>query len=841
MDCPTEIVPAEKTVESILKQMTLEEKVSMCHAHTKFSSTGVARLDVPELVMSDGPHGVRPEIAKDSWLSAGRDDDHCTYLPVGSALASTWNPGCAQDFGYVLGREARERGKDVILAPGVNIIRTPLCGRNFEYMSEDPHLTASLAVPLIQSVQRHDVAACVKHFAVNNQELNRFKTNAEVDERTLREIYLPAFEAAVRQGKVLSVMGAYNLFRGQHCCHNSYLLQTVLKDEWGFPGLVVSDWAGTHDTDEAVRNGLDIEMGTPVDYQDYFMARSFYEGVRNGTYPVSLLDDKVRRILYVMMETGMLNRPRRCGARNTQEHQQIAKSIAQESIVLLKNEDRILPLNASTTTSVLVVGENANRKMAMGGGSSEVKALYEVTPLEGIRNLLGHEVNVEYIKGYPVRDIPVLPLGAENLAVADQKAGTRGWVAEFHQSKNFDGKPDMLQVDEEINFIWGTDSPVAGLNGELPYCVRWTAKLTASMSGEHRFGACNTNELSLYIDGVEIFNSGHNTVACYTEGAMVLDAGQSYDVTVEYYVRGISAQIEIGWLAPGEKVPSVQETYRQIFTAAERADAVIFVGGLNHMVDTEARDRPDMKLPEGQDGLLAALLEHQPNTVVALISGGPVEMPWVESAKAVLWMSYAGMEGGSALAEVLFGVVNPSGKLPTTFPQALSDSPAHAIGEYRADTCRYTEGVMVGYRYFDTYEISPLFEFGRGLSYTKFSFSGLQIKSDELNGQVVVVSCSLRNEGTRDGAEVVQFYVQDVESCVSRPDKELKGFVKVFLEAGETRTVSVSFSRRDLSFYDVDAAAWRAETGEFKVHVGASSRDIRLSGSFDFTAQENFI
>ncbi|MFA5689461.1 MAG: glycoside hydrolase family 3 C-terminal domain-containing protein [Kiritimatiellales bacterium] len=824
---------AEK-IETLLRQMTLDEKIGMCHANTKFSSAGISRLGIPDIVMSDGPHGVRQEIAKDSWRSAGRDDDDATYLPAGTALASTWNPDCAKDFGYVLGREARERGKDIILAPGINIIRTPLCGRNFEYMSEDPHLIRSLAPGLIHAIQEQDVAACVKHFAANNQELNRFETNAEVDERTLREIYFPGFEAAVFSG-VLTVMGAYNRFRGQHCCHNHYLLQQVLKDEWKFPGLVVSDWAGTHNTDEAVFNGLDIEMGTPVEYDEYYLARPFREGVLSGNYPESLLDEKIRRILYVVLRSGMMKENRKPGARNTAEHQAIAKNIARESIVLLKNDAGGLPVNPDKVKSVLVVGDNADRKMSAGGGSSEVKALYEITPLEGIRTLMGSRAKVEYIKGYPVRDIPVLPVDSEYLAIADQHAGIRGWHAGFFQTEKPSGTPVFERVTDQINFSWEQDPPADGIDVFSGYAVRWRGTLTAPETGEYKFGVYNTNEAAVSLNGAVLLKTEANTVARYSEKTAVLKSGEAYEILIEYYYKRGSSRIEFGWLPPEETVPDIHAAYASVIDAAQRADTVIFIGGLNHQYDTEARDRPDMRLPEGQDGLLEAVLKIKPDTIVIIMSGAPVEMPWINHAATVLWTSYAGMEGGTALAEVLFGAVNPSGKLPITFPEKLADSPAHAIGEYQAGICRYKEEIFVGYRYFDSFDVKPLFEFGRGLSYTEFTYSDLHIQPSAAPDSIAEISCRIKNSGSMDGAETVQFYLQDVECSVKRPQKELRGFVKAHLAAGEEKTVSITLSLRDMSFYNVSQKCWCVEPGTFVLYAGSSSRDLRLHQSFEYT------
>jgi beta-glucosidase len=677
--------PIEARVEELLSRMTLEEKMALVYADSKFTTAANPRLGIPRRWLSDGPHGVREDVGPDNWQPAGRTDDFASWMPALIALASTFNPDLARAYGDVIGQEALKRGKHIMLGPGVNIMRTPLNGRNFEYLGEDPFLAARLVVSYIRAVQTHDVAACVKHFAANNQEWQRNSINVEMDERALREIYLPAFKAAVQEAGVLSVMGAYNKFRGQHCCHNDYLLNKVLKGEWGFKGLVMSDWNGTHDTREAALYGLDLEMGTEKPYKDFFLADRFLEGLRKGEYPMSVLDDKARRNLRQIIATRTLD-GRGPGAINTKEHQETARRVAEEGIVLLKNENAALPLDPNRIASIAVIGENAVQRQAYGGGSARIKAFYEIVPLEGIVRRVGDRATVTFSTGY------------------------------------------------------------------------------------RREGGADLAERA------------------------VRAAGQS--------------------------------------------DVVIYVGGLDHsrFQDAEGSDRKDMKLPYGQDELIQQIVQANPRTIVVLFGGGPVEMgPWLAQVPAVVQAWYPGMEGGPALARVLFGDVNPSGKLPCTFPKRLEDSPAHALNAYPGanGVVRYEEGLLVGYRWFDTKNVEPLFPFGHGLSYTRFEYSGLKlVEGKDAKGPALTVEFEVTNTGAREGAEAAQVYVQDVQSGLPRPVKELKGFRKVALKPGEKQTVSVPLDRSAFAFYDPEKSGWVAEKGDFTILVGSSSRDIRLKGQF---------
>jgi beta-glucosidase len=677
--------PLEIRVEDLLSRLTLEEKISIIHADSKFSTAAIPRLGIPKRWLSDGPHGVREDVGPDTWQPAGHTDDFSTAMPAGICLAATWNPELAFSEGEAIGQEARKRGKDIMLGPGINILRTPLCGRNFEYLGEDPFLTSRMAVGYIRGEQSQDVSSCVKHFALNNQEFQRNTINVEVDERALREIYLPAFKAAVQEAGVWSVMGAYNQFRGQHCCENDYLLNKILKDEWGFKGLVISDWNGTHDTREAALNGLDLEMGTETNYSDFYLAQPYLDGLENGEFPMAGLNEKVRRNLRVMFATHVFDSGRKTGSINTAAHEAVARRVAEEGIVLLKNENHILPLDASKIRSIAVIGENAIRLQSYGGESSEIKAFYEITPLQGLINRVGQRVNIAFSEGYRT-------------------------------------------------------------------------------------------------------NGG----ASLTENAVA---------------------------------------------AAKSADVVIFIGGLNHDpgFDCEGSDRIDLKLPYGQDELIQKIVTANPRTIVVL-DGTMVEMnSWLNRIPALLQAWYPGMEGGNALAGILFGDVNPSGKLPATFPKKLSDSPAQVLGAYPGTngTVTYMEGLLVGYRWFDTKNIEPEFPFGFGLSYTTFAYSNLKlVESTGTNGPLVMAQFKIKNTGYVAGAEVAQLYIHQENPSLPRPEKELKGFKKIFLKPGETQTVAIALEKGAFEFYDL-AQGWVAEKDNFEISIGSSSRDIRLKGELN--------
>ena len=716
----------EKQIEELLAQLTLDEKIGMIHGNGLFRTEGVERLGIPPLKSSDGPMGVRHEFDNAHWVTVGTTDDYVSYLPSNSALASTWNRELAKSAGQVLGEEARGRGKDVILAPGINIKRSPLCGRNFEYMSEDPKLVEELTVPLIEGIQENDVAACVKHFAANSQETDRLWVDTIVDERTMREIYLPGFEAAVRKADTYSLMGAYNLLNGTHCCESKELLDDLLREEWGYDGTVISDWGAVHKTKEAAECSLDVEMSVWDNFDDYVLANPLKEAVQKGEIDEKHIDDKVRNILRMMFRLKMIGEKaseRKTGTYNTPEHRQAILDAARESIVLLKNEENRLPIKTEGLKKLAVIGCNGAQIHSNGGGSAEIKALYEISPLMGLKTKLGGNVEVAYAKGYYI---------PEKEAESDEN-----WQAASLED----------QKSEE-----------------------YKAAMKAKEEKEKK-------------------------------------------------------------LAEEAKVKN-KELMEEAVALAASCDEVIFIGGLNHDWDVEGFDRPDMKLPYGQEELIAALLEANPNTVLAFVAGSPIEMEsFADKAKAIVWSYYAGMEGGNALAEVLLGKVNPSGKLAETFPKAYADCVTAKNGEFgKEGRVEYKEGIYVGYRYFEKENIEPQFCFGHGLSYTQFAYKDLKVA---VNGKNAEVTLTVQNTGKMAGAEVVQVYVSDKEASVDRPAKELKGFAKVALQPGEEKKVTIGLSERDFAFYDVEKKAFVAEAGEFEILVGASAEDIRLKETIE--------
>ena len=691
----------DNKLDSIIALMTLEEKIGMLHGNSMFANKAVERLGIPELTMADGPLGVREEISRDSWAPAGLDNDFATYYPAGGGLAATWNTELAHRFGNSVGQESRARGKDVLLSPAINIIRTPLGGRTYEYFTEDPFLNAQMAVPFIVGVQENDVAVCVKHYAVNNQETNRDSVDVLVDERTLREIYLPAFKAAAMEGQAYSFMGAYNKFRGEYLCENPYMLQDILRDEWGFKGIVISDWAAVHDTKKSLEAGTDIEMGTRKPFNEFYFADPLLAAVKAGEISEEELDKHVKRILRVMFNLKTIDGVgQKKGSINTEAHFQDAYAVAAESVVLLKNEGGLLPLKLDGIKRIAVIGNNATKKNALGGYGAGVKTKREVTPLEGLKNRLPEGIEVQYAEGYRERY-------AEN-----EKA---------------------------------------------------------------KFG----------------------------------------DIT-------LSGPVPINDLEP--------ELVEEALEAVKNADLTVVFAGSNRDYETEASDRASLDLPYGQEQLIEKVLEVDPNAIVVFIGGGPFDIQNIsEKTNALVWSWFNGSEGGNALADVLMGTVNPSGKLPWTMPEKLEDSPAHATNSFPGDdSVTYEEGILVGYRWFDTKNVAPLYEFGYGLSYADFEYADLVTdKQEYTESDTIYVNVDVRNLAAVDGKETVQLYVSAENSAVERPQKELKAFTKALIPAGETVKVPLSFKVKDLAYYDVDQKAWVVEKGTYTIRIGASSRDIK--------------
>ncbi|MFA9187346.1 glycoside hydrolase family 3 C-terminal domain-containing protein [Flavobacterium sp. FBOR7N2.3] len=687
-------------IDKLVSQMTLEEKIGMLHGNSMFTSGGVKRLGIPELKMADGPLGVREEISRDSWAPAGLTNDFATYYPAAGALAATFNQEMAYTFGNSVGQELRARDKDMLLSPAINIVRTPLGGRTYEYMTEDPFLNKKLTVPMVVGLQDNDVMACVKHFAANNQETNRDFVDVQIDERTLREIYLPAFEASVKEGKAYSIMGAYNKFRGEYLCENDYMLNKILRDEWGFEGVVVSDWAAVHSTVKSLKSGLDIEMGTPKPFNEFYLADKLIGAAKNKEISETEIDKHVKRILKVLFQVkAMGGKERIKGSLATEAHYQDAYKIAAESIVLLKNENNALPLKLDGVKSIAVIGNNATKKNALGGFGAGVKTKREITPLDGLKNRLPSSIKINYAEGY-------------------------------------------LERYEEKN------------KGNL-------GNITST-------------------------------------GPVTID---QLDPT---------------------KLQEAIET-------AKNSDIAIVFAGSNRDYETEASDRRDLHLPFGQEELIKKVVAVNPRTIIVMVAGAPFDLNQVQKeTSALVWTWFNGSEGGNALADVLLGKVNPSGKLPWTMPVNLKDSPAHATNSFPGDkVVNYAEGILVGYRWFDTKKIEPLYPFGYGLSYTTFAFeNGKTDKTEYALEETISISLDVKNTGKVDGKEVVQVYVSKPNSKVERAAQELKGFKKVMVKAGNSEKISIQIPVKELAYYDVTSKKWVVESGKYTLKLGNSSRSI---------------
>ncbi|MFT5758847.1 MAG: beta-glucosidase [Alteromonadaceae bacterium] len=801
-------------VNALLSAMSLEEKLSLVHASGKFHINGIERLGIPEMWLSDGPHGVRHEIQRDSWSSAGWTDDYATYLPHLTSVAASWDTKIATLHGQVLGSEARHRQKDFILGPGVNLARLPLYGRNFEYMGEDPILAAKLVVPQIKAIQSHDVAATIKHYALNTQELNRTGVNAKPDERTLREVYLPAFEYAVKEANVYSVMGAYNEYYGTNANQSKHLVMDILKGEWGFKGVLLTDWNVDINTYDAAMNGLDLEMGTDVDgYDNYYLAKPLQKMIENGKVPVAVLDDKVTRILRTQYLIGMYNKNRLRGERNSKKHQQAAKEIASAGIVLLKNETNLLPLTTSNIKNILVLGPNADKKHGAGGGSSEVKSLYEITPLQGLKNKFGKNVNIQVMRA---KNSGLSPIPSDYIE-SKHWTGTPAWTLTKYQD---DRRQNIILED------WVVDAHYQVKDASVDEFIALKASVKPLTTGIHTLKIKSLGAFKLKINGEEIlaFDNGSAIV----EHPITLTANKSYQFEVLYDGHG---SFTLGWDAPG----NLFSTEQQYTAAAKKADVVIYFGGLSHADDRESLDRKNMLLPNEQDTTIKNLLAVNNKTIVFLIAGSAVEMPWVNKASTIVWGWYGGMEAGNAFADMLTGDTNPSGKMPITLPKKLSDTAPIMLNDYNEDEALYKEGVFIGYRWFEQQNIKPNFVFGHGLSYSTFTYSDIKLSTHQLmNTKKLTVTATITNNSKIDGAEVVQLYLHDKVASVDRPYKELKAFDKVFIKAGESQQVSMILTQRDLSFWDIKSNDWLAEVGEFEVLLGSSVDNIKLKSTFNY-------
>jgi beta-glucosidase len=798
---------SEEVVGRILSQMTLDEKLDYIGGIKAMSIRSIPRLDLPEIRMSDGPLGVR-------------QDKPSTRYPAAIALAATWNRALAQKEGAAMGRDCRARGIHVLLAPGMNINRIPLCGRNFEYLSgEDPFLAAQMVVPFIGGVQGEGVIATAKHFAANNQEYNRRSIDVIVSERALREIYLPAFEAAVRTAKVGAVMDAYNKVNGSHCTESEYLNNRILKQEWQFDGVLMSDWGATHSTLGAALHGLDLEM--PSGY--WMNAANLLPAIERGDLSEELVDDKVRRILRMIVKAGFLRRSQRDDSipENNPESARTALEVAQEGIVLLKNEGKMLPLNRAKTKKIAVFGPDAHPGVPSGWGSSYVVPFYSVSVFDGLKNRKGSDISVDYF------DVGVGNFGTSQFE-HEVRSGKNesGLEGEYFDNMSLSGRPVLVREDQRINFEWAAEETTRSIL-PLQFTVRWTGLIRPTSSSVHVFRARADSGIRVFLDNELIINDWADHAARPEVTTRVLDAGKTYRLRIEYKNSGGGGAVaQFGWASL--EVPEIVKEY----------DAAVVCVGFDNGNDGEGSDRP-FELPDAQDDLVRRVVEKNPKTIVILNSGGNVDMHrWLDKVPVLLHAWYPGQEGGNALADILFGDINPSAKLPVTFEARKEDNPAYGFYP-SADggaSVQYGEGIYVGYRGYDHFGIAPLFPFGFGLSYTEFAYANMRIDPEESDGEIAV-SFDLSNVGERAGAEIAELYVQPEHPAIDRPPRELKGFEKVYLVPGESRRVKMNLDPKSFAYFDPIRNEWRTDPGVYEIVIGASSRDLRIKQSFTLRAR----
>ncbi len=805
-------VDVESRVDAILGKMTTDEKIEIIGGINDFYTHPVPRFGIPALIMSDGPMGVH-------------DYGLTTAYPAGIALAASWDVDLAHRFGVAMGRDARARGVHFILAPGMNIYRAPMNGRNFEYFGEDPYLASRIAVNEIEGIQQQGVIATAKHFAGNNSEFARMTLSSDIDERTLREIYLPAFEASVKEARVGAVMDAYNLLNGVYMTANNHLNNEILKKEWGFDGILMSDWGATHNGVAAANAGLDLEMPSPL-----FMNReTLLPALQDGRVSMATLDDKVRRILRKAIEFGFFDRAQTDTSipLYSQQGRQVALEEARGGMVLLKNAGKLLPLDETKVKTIAVIGPDAYPAVITGGGSAETKPFDAVSYLEGISNRVGTKANVLYAV-----DLPVLNEVFDNSEFVTEPGGQRGLKGEYFRNQELSGTPAMVRVDPHVHFDWGEGSFAPGGEPVDHFSVRWTGYFIPRTSGDYQFFTSADDGVRLYVGEDKVIDDWQPHSQTMDTGIRHMEAGQSYKIRLEYFEDVGSAIVGFGVTRADVFVGNKTKAL------AANADAVVICVGFDSKTEGEGSDRT-FELPGGQDELVRQISAVNKNTIVVLTAGGNVDMTqWIDKVPVILHAWYPGQEGGTALAQILFGDYSPSGKLPVSFERRWEDNPVvhsyyPAKGEMRV---QYSEGVFAGYRHFDRFAAKPLFPFGFGLSYTTFAYSNLSVspQAGDVN-QPVSVSFDVENTGHREGAEVTEVYVSDSHASVPRPVKELKGFAKVNLKPGESKRITLKLNRRAFSFYDAKKKDWSAEPGAFAILVGGSSDKIDLRGIFNLT------
>ena len=813
----------DQRVEIILQLMTTEEKADMLAGVDMWHFKGVERLGIPPVQVTDCGHGITIILDQQgNWIG------NASCFPTAAAQAATWNRSLIEEMGSALGRETRATGSALLLAPMVNIKRHPLNGRNYELFSEDPILSGEMAAAFIKGVQSEDIGAVIKAYTANNQQAFQSVLDVQMDERTLQEIYLPSFRIAINKSEPWGLMTAYNGLNGSRTSASKHLLVDVLKEDWEYKGFVVSDWRAVKSIG-SLYSGLDIEMPGPG---NYLTKDNVIRSLKDGSFSIIELDDKVRRILRALVMTKLVDyeKPHLNAELNSVRHQLLARKVAEEGIILLKNEGKTLPLK-KTIRKLAVIGPNAYQARLGGGGSASVSPFYSVSPLEGIRTLCGPDMEIIFEEGCGLggnMDV----VGSKYLRTGKNELAGNWLKGEYFSNPDLTGQPACTEKDESVNFSWGWANPKPQI-GKEGYSVRWSGQIIPPVSGRYSLGisaaGCGYRLYlsdSLLIDQWDTDNRD-NFEAEFTSGSRFvsvnLDKNIPADIRIEFTKRTNRNFIRFEWEVPGSN--SI-ETAKKI---AGECDAVVIFAGLSNFYEGGNNDRSDILLPGDQNRLIREVAGVNPRTIVVLINGSAIGMPWIKNVNAVLEAYYPGQEGGNAIAGVLFGDVNPSGKLPETFPFLLSDSPAYGNYPGEDSVVKYAEGIYTGYRHYDARNISPLFPFGHGLSYTTFEYTNLVV---EKIGNNINCSVRIKNNGGVDGSEVVQLYLRDIVSSEHRPMKELKHFEKLFLRAGEVKTVIFTLTDDDLSFFSEKHNKWMYETGDFEVLIGSSSRDIRQKGTF---------
>jgi len=803
-------LPIEKRVNDLLKRMSIIEKIEQIYGKNSMDCRSNERLGIPPLLMTDGPHGIR-----------GFGKASCFPLLITTA---SWNEDLMKNVGIAIGKEAILKARNIVLGPCINIHRTPLGGRNFESLSEDPYLISRMTVAYIKGLQSQGVGACVKHFACNNQEYERNRISVEISERALREIYLPGFEKAVKEANVLGVMAAYNKINGYYCCENFHLLQDILKNEWGFKGFVVSDWGAIHNTVNAFNSGCDIEMPGPG---RYFTKIRILSALANREISEKLLDEKVKRILYVKFSLGLFdkNKIKNNVEINTNFSKELAYKIAEEGITLLKNEKELLPLDIKKFNSIGIIGSIAENIPIDGGGSSEVDTLYVINPLDVFKNELNNKIKINYAKGYIMpNEVSVISEKSFRLHENVNEYGLKG---EYFNNINLSGNPILVRTDKEINFNWEWGSPATNIKRNN-FSIRWSGKLLPPKTGNYKFQLLSDDGSRLFInDQLIIDNWGDHGPEIKT-AQFYLEKNKEYNIKIEYYEKSGGAMIKFGWITPDENLEN------EAIEIAKKSEVVLIFAGLNKFIESEGFDRKDMNLPIEQEQLIEKISEVNTNIILILINGSPIDMKkWYHKISTIVEAYYPGPAGSKAIFDVIIGKINPSGKLPFTFPKSLEDNPSYENYPGDGEKVYYKEDIFVGYRYYDTKNIEPLFPFGFGLSYTKFEYKDLKIKPEKIKkGGKVYISFKIKNMGKMEGKEIAQLYISKINSKFVRALKELKGFKKINLRPKEEKEIMFKIDSKDLAIFHPENNKWYVEPGEYEILIGSSSKDIKLKGRF---------